>query len=80
MPSAREPLEVKAARYLREGRLTVLRRDGDHVTAECAGDTGTYRLGHDPGRPGFWHCSCPSSGRCSHTVALMLVVVPRRAA
>ena len=80
MPSAREPVEVKAARILREGRLTVLHRDGDHVTAECVGDTGIYELGHDPDRPGFWRCSCPSSGRCSHAIALMLVVVPRRAA
>ena len=80
MCSARESVEVKAARYLREGRLTVLHRDGDHVTAECVGDTGTYQVGHDPDRPGVWHCSCPSAGRCSHVTALMLVVVPTRTA
>ena len=76
----REPIDVKAARYLREGRLTVLRRDGDLVIAECAGADGLYQLGHSPDRPGVWSCSCRATGRCAHTVALMLVVVPRRAA
>ena len=79
--TAREPVEVKAARYLREGRLTVVRRDGDLVVATCQGTSGAvYELGHDPARPGFWPCSCPSSGRCAHVTALMLVVVPRSAA
>jgi uncharacterized Zn finger protein len=78
--TARESVVAKAARYLLEGRLTVLRRDGDLVEAVCHGTHGVYELGHDPDRPGVWHCSCPSAGRCSHVTALMLVVVPRRAA
>ena len=80
MRSARETVDAKARRFLATGRLTVLHRDGDHVVAQCVGDTGTYRLGHDPARLGVWSCSCPATARCSHTVALMLVVIPRKAA
>jgi uncharacterized Zn finger protein len=76
----RETIDAKAARYLREGRLTVLRRDGDLVVAECVGTDRVYTLGHGPDRPGVWSCSCPATGCCAHTVALMLVVVPRMAA
>jgi len=72
----RESVADKAVRLLREGRLTVLYRDGDRVTAVCHGDSGTYHLGHSPDRPGVWSCSCPAVGRCAHTVALMLVVIP----
>lgn len=79
--TARESIDAKAARYLREGRLTVVHRGGDLVVATCDGANGSvYKLGYDPARPGYWHCSCPAAGRCSHTTALMLVVVPRRAA
>jgi uncharacterized Zn finger protein len=72
---SRETMIAKAVRLLRDGRLTVLRVDGDHVEAECAGDTGTYRLGHDPGRPGGWWCTCPARRTCAHLAALHLVAV-----
>jgi hypothetical protein len=50
----RETVEAKAARYLTEGRLTVTRMLGDHISGVCMGDTGAYDLGYDPRRPGGW--------------------------
>jgi uncharacterized Zn finger protein len=70
----RETVAAKAARYLTEARLTVLRVDGDQVTATCRGSGELYQLGHDRGR-GWW-CSCPSrTDQCSHLVALRAVTV-----
>jgi uncharacterized Zn finger protein len=64
----------KGRRYLTEARLTVERVERDLVVASCRGDSGeTYRLGFDPARQ-EWRCTCPARGRCSHLVALMLVV------
>lgn len=74
--TAHESLGDKARRLLAEGRITVLRRVGDLVEAECQGDTGTYRLSHFPDRPGVWTCTCPAMGRCSHVAALELVIIP----
>jgi hypothetical protein len=69
----REPVAAKAARYLTEARLTVLRVDGDHVAATCRGSGEVHHLGHDPGRG--WHCSCLARGQCAHLVALQTVTV-----
>ena len=74
----RETVAAKAARYLAEARLTVLRVDGDSVEAECRGAGEVYRLGHDPARPGGWWCSCPAPRSCCHLAALHLVAVRRR--
>jgi uncharacterized Zn finger protein len=75
----RESIEVKARRYLAEGRLVVIQVLGDHVSAVCQGETGAYDLGHIPGH-GWW-CSCPvRTDRCSHLTALMLVAIRRRPA
>jgi hypothetical protein len=76
----RESVDAKAARYLREGRLVVTCVDGDLVLAECRGTGEVYSLGHDPVRPGGWHCSCPAARGCCHLAALMLVTVRRRSA
>jgi hypothetical protein len=76
----RETVETKAARLLGDGRLTVLRVNGDRIAAECLGDTGTYRLGHDPARPGGWWCSCPARRWCAHLDALARVTVRHAAA
>lgn len=71
----RENATLKAHRLLVEGRLTVRSVDGDYVHATCRGDTaGLYDLGHDP-TLGEWRCTCPAKGRCSHLIALQLVVV-----
>jgi uncharacterized Zn finger protein len=69
---ARENAAVKARRYVAEGRLTVeLVADGE-VRARCRGDGAIYRLTYEDGR---WSCTCPALGRCSHLMALGLVVV-----
>jgi uncharacterized Zn finger protein len=73
----RENAAVKGRRYLVEGRLTVHQVDGDRIAGSCKGDSGeTYRLGYDPARQD-WFCNCPAKTRCSHLVALLLVVVKR---
>ena len=78
--TARETVAAKSIRYLAEGRLTVTRRDGERVEATCTGSDGTvYDLGHQPDRPGVWTCTCPAMGRCSHTTALRLVIIPNTA-
>ncbi len=76
----REPLDVKARRYLGEGRLTLHRVDvdGPVVEATCRGSGALYALGFDgfAGEGGGWFCSCPArSSQCSHLLALQLVVV-----
>ena len=67
---------AKAIVYLREGRLTVRRREGRLVEATCAG-THDYTLGHDGDGDG-WHCDCPAYGLCAHLVALQLVTTRRQ--
>jgi hypothetical protein len=69
---ARENVRSKAARYLLEGRLTIVHVDGDLVSARCAGQGSHYELGHDHGRG--WFCSCPSVRSCSHLTALQTLV------
>jgi uncharacterized Zn finger protein len=77
----RETVAAKATRYLAEGRVTIFHVAGDHVAAEVAGDTGTWRCGRNPKRPGGWWCACPAKpGRCAHVAALKLVTVRRCAA
>lgn len=68
----REPADAKAARYLAEGRLIVSRVDHRTIDATCRGDGRVYRLGRDARRG--WHCDCPCTTRCSHLLALGLVV------
>jgi uncharacterized Zn finger protein len=69
----RENAQVKGRRLLAEGRLRVLAVDARSASAECRGDSGmTYALGRD--KAGRWACSCEAKGRCSHLIALMLVV------
>jgi uncharacterized Zn finger protein len=67
-----ETVTGKAARYLAEGHVTIVRVDGDLVDARVRGDSGTYMVRHDPA--GWW-CSCPALGRCSHVVAVKLVTI-----
>ena len=67
---------IKGRRLLAEGRLRV--RDVDEhagtAAAECRGDSGAvYVVGRD--EVGKWSCSCEARGRCSHIIALQLVVV-----
>jgi hypothetical protein len=70
-----ENVEQKARRYLAEGRLVVELVDpaAGLVVASCAGAEGTYKLGRDP-KNGEWRCTCPAPRKCSHLIALRLVV------
>ena len=74
---ARENVETKGRRLLAEGRLEVTyvdRAQGGRIVAECRGDSGArYALGYDP-RTREWRCTCEARSRCSHLVALQLVV------
>lgn len=76
----RESAALKGRRLLSEGRLRVLAVSEATAEAECRGDSGmTYVLGRDAS--GRWECSCEAKGRCSHLIALQLVVSlkPRKA-
>jgi uncharacterized Zn finger protein len=69
----RENAAAKGRRLLTEGRLRVLSIDASTATAEVRGDSGAvYRVARE--HSGRWSCSCQALGRCSHLVALMLVV------
>lgn len=72
---SRESAAAKAARYLSEARLTVLRVTDGEVDAVARGDGAVYELGY---RRGEWFCPCPARGRCAHLLALGLVVAPSR--
>lgn len=69
----RENAAEKARRYLAEGRLLVLKVDerAGVVAAECRGDGMTYACGY---AQNDWYCTCEARGRCSHLLALGLVV------
>ena len=67
----RENIESKGRRYLIEGRLSVRRLEPNRIVAACRGTEETHRLGYEHGD---WFCTCPARGRCSHLVALQLVV------
>ena len=71
-PKKRESKADKGLRYIREGRLTVTRVDGDRVMAECRGTNAIYELGFENGH---WTCSCPARYDCSHLSALWRVTV-----
>lgn len=70
-------VSVKARRYLAEGRVRVLRVDGDAATVEVRGGE-LYRV---ECVRGSWVCSCPArTSRCAHVVAAELVTVPQAVA
>jgi hypothetical protein len=71
---SRENVEVKARRYLGEGRLRVLEVDevAGTALAECRGSGALYVVSHDENG---WRCDCPARSTCSHVAALKLVTV-----
>ncbi len=71
----RENAELKAHRYLAEGRLEVQRVDHEVVVARCLGDEGdTYSVRWDAEQRS-WKCNCPAFGpRCAHILAVGRVV------
>jgi hypothetical protein len=70
----RETAGTKALRLLASGRLSVTGVGTNTIDATCRGDSAqVHACGFDAGR---WYCSCPGTGdRCSHLIALRLVVV-----
>ena len=70
---SRENVEVKARRYLTEGRVNVVDVTGQTVTAAVRGAGAVYRTTHHHRRG--WHCTCPARSRCAHVAALELITV-----
>ena len=70
---ARENAEAKGRRYLVEAQLLVELVNELEVSALCSGDGAVYELGFTAGA---WFCTCPALRRCSHLIALGLVVAP----
>jgi hypothetical protein len=69
---ARESVDLKAARLLVEGRVSVIARTSDEIRARVLGDTGVYDVAVD--ERGRWWCACAYLGpRCSHIAAVRLV-------
>jgi hypothetical protein len=69
----REDAASKARRIVGEGRLIVRELD-EHagtVMGEVRGDGAVWITGRDERG---WFCDCPARGRCSHQLALGLVV------
>jgi hypothetical protein len=74
----REAVDVKARRYLIEGRLRILDVTATSVMSHCVGDSAAI---YDCGFANDdWFCNCPAVGRCAHVAALQLTVFrPREA-
>lgn len=70
---SRENAEARGRRLVGEGRLTVEYVGENVVRAICRGSGEVHDVTWSDG--GGWRCSCPARGRCSHVVALQLVVV-----
>jgi uncharacterized Zn finger protein len=71
---SRESAQVKARRYLTEGRLVIQRVTPTEVDASCRGDGAVWTLAFRRGR---WRCDCPAlSAECCHLVAARLVTAP----
>lgn len=68
---ARENAAAKARRYLSEGRVVLTRVDHDRAAAVVRGDG---RLHHVSVRGPEWACTCEARSRCSHMIAVGLVV------
>jgi hypothetical protein len=46
--------------------------DRQAIEAIARGNGDIYHVGYERGG---WYCNCPALGRCSHLVALQLVVI-----
>ena len=74
---ARENSRTKAARLLLEGRVMVLRVDSAGCLADVRGDSGQIRRVVFDSQGDDWSCPCPARGKCSHVLAVAMVVVVR---
>lgn len=69
----REDAATKARRIVAEGRLIVQAAGPGYASATVRGDGDVHLVAY---ARGGWSCSCPARGRCSHEIALGLVVAP----
>lgn len=67
----RESAATKARRYLAEGRVIVTALDAHRVEAVVRGDAVLHSCSY---HAGAWACSCEARGRCSHLLAVGLIV------
>lgn len=73
-PSGRESVQTKARRLLAEGRVEIVTRLPGQVLARVKGTDATYTVRWEPSG---WSCDCEAGARkCSHRVAVALVIVP----
>ena len=71
----RQNAEIKARRYLVEGRLEIQRAHDGNILAPCMGDEGDVYLVRWDAERRAWLCDCPAYGlRCAHVLALARVV------
>ncbi len=68
----RENAEDKGRRYLVEGHVIVTSVARSTVAASVRGDGVVHQVRHDSTRG--WSCTCPARGRCSHLLAVGLVI------
>jgi hypothetical protein len=69
----REDARARAKRLLAEGRVTIRRIGPDGILARVRGDSAReYLVAWDPAG---WACPCDAAIRCSHIIAVQLVVV-----
>jgi uncharacterized Zn finger protein len=74
-PSGRESIQVKARRYLAEGRVEILTRLPGQALARVRGSEEVHTVRWERGHG--WSCDCEAGARrCSHRVAVALVIVP----
>lgn len=67
----RENAQAKARRYLTEGRITLTHVDQHTARAVIRGD-GSHH--HVTVTGPTWTCTCPARTRCSHQIAVGLVI------
>ena len=67
-----KPVDRKALRLVRSGKVRLVERTGDVIVFEVEGDHQTYRVTWDP--EGH-HCPCAAHiVRCSHNIACELLI------
>lgn len=68
---SREGAAAKARRYLVDGRVVVTHVTTGRASAVVRGDGHLWRV---EARGPHWSCTCPARTRCSHQLAVGLVV------
>jgi len=76
-PMTASTIDAKAARLLKDGRVTIVRLSPRWRVLTVQGDSGAHRVIWREGHG--WVCSCPATVRCSHIAAAELAVRGRLA-